>query len=131
MKAYGSYTCMNNQKQEKMKKVIIPLVLVSNTYYWHPGSTASQRRANEQRRMSEALAFFKSIGFSDEIWPEKLVIPEDKNIKGAFSVVVEFSYSESSRNVYKTFSVHVKGRKSNIIGLMSQMKRRGIELVKP
>jgi len=93
------------------KEVNIPAIVTANTYFWRPAGRASDRRANEQRHRETVERFLEEI----------------KNVPMACS----FDYSESCKNVYKTFSVYrPDGRKSNITGLISEARKVGIELVK-
>lgn len=115
-----------------MKKVTIPSILVTNTYYWTPRGAASQRRSSEASQVGEVSKFLESIGFvKDPKGSGSFIINADESIKGAKEVVVNFSYEESVRNVYKHLFILVGGNNSNITGLIGQMKRRGIELIKP
>ncbi len=38
---------------ETTKAVELPAILTANTFYWRPGRTARERRANEQRHYAE------------------------------------------------------------------------------
>jgi hypothetical protein len=76
----------------------IPDILTANTYFWRPASTASGRRNNEARRNGEVASF----------------IAANKAALDAAGIVIEFSYSESCHNVYKTCSITRNGKRSNI-----------------
>lgn len=91
-------------------QIAIPSIFTANTYFYSPASTASGRRRNEERRISEATNFFKSLGFE--------VIEKSNSIDAILGEIeVSFSYSESCQNVYKSLSVYKKGKKSNITTL--------------
>ncbi len=76
----------------------IPSIMTANTYFWQPAGTASGRRSNEARRNAEVANFVES----------------NKAALDAAGVVIDFSYSESCHNVYKTCSITRNGKRSNI-----------------
>ena len=78
--------------------VRIPDIMTSNTYFWTPSSSASGRRSNEARRNREVTAFIEANRAALE----------------AAGIVIEFSYSESCHNVYKTCQITRHGKRSNI-----------------
>lgn len=78
--------------------VSLPEILTANTYFWRPGSNASSRRSNEQRRAAEVQRF----------------LDQHADALAAAGVEVSFSYSESCNNVYKRVEVTRNGKRSNI-----------------
>jgi len=93
-----------------------PKILSQNTYYWRSGSTASQRRSNEKRRLSEVESFLLSLNFEIILSGNEFIKAKKDNIE------VAFSYSESCRNVYKKLSVKKDGKRSNITTLRKLYK---------
>ena len=85
----------------------IPSIISANTYFWKASGSSSQRRSNEERHANTVRDFFTSQGFEEK--------SAGVYVKG--DAVAEFSYSESCKNVYKHFSVAIKGKRSNIRGL--------------
>lgn len=77
---------------------IIPAIMTANTYYWSPASHASCRRSNEARRNGEVAAFIEA----------------NAEALGAAGIEIDFSYSESCNNVYKTCHITRNGKRSNI-----------------
>lgn len=94
-----------------MRTVKIPDFLIKKTFFWSPGGSAAQRRANEKRRNAEIEAFLSAL-------------PQIPGLE------VYAGYSESCKNVYKTFSVYRNGKKSNVRGLIAECKKHGVELIK-
>lgn len=87
-----------------------PSILTANTYFWSAGDSASDRRRNESRNLTNVANFFKSIGMNVKESGDKVVGEKD-------CVVAVFSYSESCKNVYKHLSVTRDGKCSNITSL--------------
>jgi|ERR1044072_8806329 hypothetical protein len=88
----------------------MPDILTANTYFWHPSGSASGRRYNENKRVSEVREFFASLGF--------VVTDSSDGIKAASGEIeAYFSYSESCKNVYKRFEVYRNGKRSNITAI--------------
>lgn len=81
--------------------IVLPEILTANTYFWRPGSSASQRRSNEARRTREVQAFLDTHAAALQ----------------AAGVTVDFSYSESCSNVYKRLEIYRNGKRSNITAL--------------
>jgi len=79
----------------------LPAILTANCYFWTPGSSASHRRSNEARRHAEVQAF----------------LDRHAEVLAAAGIVVEFSYSESCNNVYKSLVVYQHGQKKTIRAL--------------
>lgn len=79
----------------------LPAILTANTYFWSPSGSASGRRSNESRHTAEVQRFL------------------DANAEAlqAAGITVEFSYSESCHNVYKSLSVYKNGVKKDIRAL--------------
>ena len=87
----------------------LPAILTANTYFWNPDSSAQQRRNNEARRLLEVQDFLLSIEFIRN--------PDADNWIREFNgetVTVDFDYSESCKNVYKSLTVYNGPKKSNI-----------------
>jgi hypothetical protein len=78
--------------------VEIPAILTAKTYFWSPATCANMRRRNEARRRDEVESFIAANH-------EKLE---------AAGVTIDFSYSESCHNVYKTCEIRRNGKRSNI-----------------
>ena len=94
-----------------MVNITEPKILTAKTFYWSPGSAASQRRNNESRRLSEVEIFLYSLGFD-------IIKSTNGKIKGIKDEVeVIFYYSESCKNVYKRFEIYKDGKRSNITTL--------------
>lgn len=74
---------MSSQPSER-PAIVIPEIMTANTYYWRPGSSASQRRSNEARRAAEVRRFLEARGGQGL----------------AVGLEVHFEYSESCHNVY-------------------------------
>lgn len=93
----------------------IPGIVTANTYLWHTGGNASQRRRNEERYQGDIDDFARRVS----------VVP---------TIDVEGSFSQSCKNTYKTISYNVtkKGEmvKTNLTGLIGEAARWGITLVK-
>ena len=81
--------------------IVLPDILTANTYYWRPGSSASQRRSNEQRRAAEVQRFLETHAAALE--------------RGG--ITVEFTYDESCKNVYKHLAVYQHGVRKDIRAL--------------
>lgn len=79
----------------------LPEILTANTYFWRPGSSASQRRSNEKRHAETVQRFLDT--HADAI--------------AAAGLEIEFEYSESCNNVYKRLTIWKNGKKSNITAL--------------
>lgn len=90
--------------------VSIPDIFTANTYFWSSGSSADQRRRSEERRQSEAANFFRTIGM-EVSRSGNTVTAEGHGLE------IEFHFSESCKNVYKTLSIYRNGKKSNISSL--------------
>ncbi len=88
----------------------IPEILTANTYYWSSFGDASSRRRAEEKRQSQVAEFFKAAGFQVERSGDNVIAEKD-------GVCAEFHYSESCKNVYKTFSVTSNGKRSNITAI--------------
>ncbi len=86
------------QTETATTEITLPEILTANTYFWRPGSSASSRRSNEQRRHAEVQRF----------------LDQHADALSAAGVSVEFSYSESCNNVYKRVEVYRQGKKSNL-----------------
>ena len=100
-----------------MKNSIIePGVLTANCYFRKPAANAGQRRKNEQKQIEVVCDFFKSLGF--DIKTDGFSVCDAK----IGNIEVHFSYSESCKNVYKTFSVYKDGKKSNILTIRKLIK---------
>ena len=76
----------------------IPEILTAKTFFWTPGRHASERRSNEARRNGEVADF----------------IAANQAALDTAGVVIDFSYSESCSNVYKTCRITRNGKLSNI-----------------
>jgi hypothetical protein len=87
----------------------IPQILTANTYFWKPSTSASGRRSNENRRLSEVADFFKQLGFDVEM--------PDRVVANKAELRVIFTYSETCNNVYKTLAVYKNGKVSNITAI--------------
>lgn len=88
----------------------LPEILTANTYFWKPGTSASSRRRNEERRLGEVADYFTSVGFEVEVGNERVIAKKS-------DLEVIFYYSESTRNVYKKLAVLKNGKVSNITSL--------------
>lgn len=78
--------------------VTIPSILTANCYFWTPGRSAASRRNNETRRNNEVADFLAANAAQ----------------LAAAGIVVNFSYSESCHNVYKSCRITRNGKLSNI-----------------
>jgi hypothetical protein len=76
----------------------IPDIMTANCYFWRPSSNASGRRYNEKRRNGEVENF----------------ITANKSALDAAGIVINFEYSESCHNVYKSCTITRNGKRSNI-----------------
>ena len=83
---------------ENSNSSTIPSILTANTYYWTPSNYAAGRRHNEERRHSEIANF----------------VAANKAALDAAGIVIDFEYSESCHNVYKTCKITRNGKRSNI-----------------
>jgi len=92
-------------------KTVEPAILTAKTYFWYPGGTASQRRRNEKHRLHEVECFLGELGFDVFMGESGHIIGEKHDI------TVDFSYSESSKHVYKRLSIYKNGKLSNITTL--------------
>lgn len=81
--------------------VEIPAILTANTYYWKPSSSASGRRSNEKRHADQVQRFLDTHAETLQ----------------AAGITVEFSYSESCHNVYKSLTIYKNGVKKDIRAL--------------
>ena len=98
------------KKIEITKTINVPQIITAKTYFWTPSGSASGRRSNEKRRLAEMEDFVNSL-------------PALKNVE------IKFDYSESCRNIYKSFTIFRNGKKSNILGLRAECRKHGVELV--
>ena len=73
----------------------LPAILTANTYFWTPSSSASGRRSNEKRYADQVQAFLDTHAAA----------------LAAAGITVEFSYSESCHNVYKSLAIYKDGVK--------------------
>jgi len=92
----------------------IPEILTANTYYWSANSSADGRRRAEEKRQSQVASFFQSIGFQVNRNGDNVIAEKD-------GICAEFHYSESCKNVYKTFSVTRNGKRSNITAIRKML----------
>jgi|WetSurMetagenome_2_1015567.scaffolds.fasta_scaffold114801_2 hypothetical protein len=76
----------------------IPEIMTANCYFWTPSTSASGRRSNEIRRNREVAVFIAAA----------------KPILDAAGIEIDFSYSESCHNVYKSCMITRNGKRSNI-----------------
>lgn len=76
----------------------IPDIMTANCYFWRPARSASGRRSNEERRNGEVERFIEA----------------NKAALDAAGIVIDFSYSESCHNVYKSCAITRNGKRSNI-----------------
>ena len=88
----------------------IPTIFTANTYFWGSNSGANSRRNAENRRQDEAANFFTAIGM-------EVSRSGDTVTAEGHNLFIEFSYSESCKNVYKTLRIYRNGKKSNISSL--------------
>lgn len=89
-----------------------PTVLGANTFYWKPSPSASSRRSREIRNRNQVEEYLLSLGFEHD--PDggfKYVV--NGGYKGK-AVYVNFKYSESCSNVYKSLTVMWGDNNSNI-----------------
>lgn len=93
-----------------METANIPSIISANTYFWASASNASSRRRNEEKRQKEVFDFFLSLGMNTTQNGDTVVGEKD-------GIIAVFSYSESCKNVYKTFTVTKNGKRSNISAL--------------
>lgn len=91
-----------------MATITIPSILTANCYFWTPGQRSHERTYNEKRHQNTVAEFFESLGFE----VERLSGQTMNAKKGC--IEVQFYYYESTRNVYKSFTVYRDGKKSNI-----------------
>lgn len=96
----GQVTVERN-KTMTTSTIELPAILTANTYFWTPGSSASHRRSNEARRAAEVQRFLDT--HADALH--------------AAGITVEFSYSESCNNVYKSLAIYKNGVKKDIRAL--------------
>lgn len=90
----------------------IPYIFTVNTYFWKPSCNSRERRANELRRYSEAKSYFESWGFKYNGNTRMYELQNASNF-----IEVEFHYSESCNNIYKSLKIFKNGKKSNITTL--------------
>lgn len=88
-------------KQVEQAAIELPSILVANTFYWRPGRTARERRANEQNRIAEVEEFLAAH-------KEKL---------DAAKIEVQFSYHESCNHVYKKVRIFQDGVRKDVRAL--------------
>lgn len=86
---------------DDINEIQLPEILTANTYFWRPGSSASQRRWNEKRRIAEVQAF----------------LDRHAATLAAAGITVEFSYKESCNHVYKHVAIYQNGVKKDIRAL--------------
>ena len=90
--------------------VSIPSILTANCYFWNPCSSADGRRRCEEKRQSEVASFFHAAGFA--------VTRNGNSVNASgFGLDIDFHYSETCGNVYKSLSVYRNGKKSNITAI--------------
>lgn len=56
--------CTTSAWLKKFLSAELPYIIGANTYFWHPSSSASERRYNERKRLDEVSEFFKDQGFT-------------------------------------------------------------------
>ncbi|EJF08890.1 hypothetical protein [Pontibacter sp. BAB1700] len=103
-------------------EIQFPDILTANTYRWGSSAHASGRRYNERKRQMEVSSFFEKLGFRVTLGEDSLKATIDK-------IEVYFTYYETCKNVYKTFTVYRDGKKSNITVLRkyANMRTRKID----
>jgi len=105
-----------------MSKLSIPEIFTANTYFWKPGTAASQRRRSEANRQAEAVDFFAALSME--------VSRDGDDVTGVgHGLTCVFSYSETCKNVYKRLAiVRDNGQVANIVALRKLVDRlNGIE----
>ena len=90
-----------NDETNETPAVEIPSIMTANTYFWTPSGSASGRRSNEKRRNGEVAEF----------------LAENADALKAANVEVNFSYSESCHNVYKSCKITRNGKRSNVTAI--------------
>ena len=94
MKTYNITNRMSKEARKEIENTIETNEKYAHSYFFHPGVTASQRRANEEV-------------FNRQNQPYTL-------INGRDTIVVSYNYSESCKNVYYSLSVMVNKEKKDI-----------------
>lgn len=89
------------------EEIIPPSILFANTFNWKSEMKAERRRSKETYYAEQVLEFFTLLKFD---------VKNDNNIVVAKfeNIVVEFSYRETAKNVYKHLKITNNGKKSNI-----------------
>ena len=85
----------------------IPKILSANTFYWNSGKNSSTRRWNEEKNQSEVANFLEKIGFDVNREGDHVIGKRD-------GVEINFHYTESCNNVYKTLKIYKNDKRSNI-----------------
>jgi hypothetical protein len=98
---------------------LYPSIVSARVWNWRGHSTSS-RRYYERRNLQIVETFLKNAGFNVEYANSNTIHATLDEIE------VTFHYSESCSNVYKTFSVFITGRRSNIVGLTKALRAKGI-----
>lgn len=98
----------------------LPTILEANTYFWKTkGQNANTRIRTEKRYLNEVSDFLEKIGFDITEKSANTIKATKNTLKGL--VEVEFYIKLSCLNFYKTFSVTINGRKSNITTIKSMI----------
>lgn len=102
-------------------KLQLPNIMVANTFFWQPASSASQRRQNELNRASEVEKFLISLGFNINRKDNMVKAKHDNGLE------VYFSYVETCDHVYKKLYVWKNSERVTIKELKSFLNNKLIQ----
>ena len=85
----------------------MPTIMFTKTFFWSPAQRAANRRANEARRREEV-----------ERW-----LAKHEDVLREAGITVEFSYWESTRNVYRRTKWFVDGRPTTLTRIRSLLNK--------
>lgn len=91
----------------------IPSIITANTFYWKPQTAADSRRRKESQHLATVKTFLTNLGFTCTLQEHSKSVSGQTTFQGKL-VEVHFTYRESTKNVYKSFTVWYGGKNSNI-----------------
>lgn len=96
-----------------------PAILSANTYFWTPAGSADSRRRSEDAKLSSVERYLESHKFATKRTPEHVYAT-------GHGLEIDFYYSESAKNVYKSLSILRDGKKSNVSSLVKVIEGKGM-----
>jgi hypothetical protein len=101
-------------------KLSLPNIMVANTFFWQPASTATQRKQNEIQRTSEVEIFLTKLGFNINRKDNMVKAKHDNGLE------VYFSYVETHDHVWKKIYVWKNEQRVTIKELKNFLNNKSI-----